>query len=206
MAKKYVSNSKESVRMFKSDFLEPLSKVHFSIPIFIYVPVVVYFSVQALIKYNVTFIRFLLFFALGIMIWTLVEYLLHRFVFHFEPSGSFGKRLHFIFHGVHHDYPNDEKRLVMPPSVSVPLACLFYFLYSLLLEKAELYPFFSGFMLGYLIYDIGHYAIHHFNFKNKWFKMVKKHHMIHHYDDPERGFGVSSALWDHIFKSGFKKK
>ncbi|WP_066435401.1 sterol desaturase family protein [Chryseobacterium sp. CCH4-E10] len=206
MAKKYVSNSKESTRMFRNDFLESLSKIHFSVPIFIYIPVILYFSIQAFLRWNVSVLNFILFFVFGLVVWTLVEYVLHRFVFHYVPKGECGKRLHFIFHGVHHDYPNDAKRLVMPPSVSVPLAFLFYLLYSLFLPDVYLYPFFSGFMLGYLVYDIGHYAMHHFNLKNKLFKKIKKYHMKHHYDEPERGFGVSSALWDNIFKSEFKKK
>lgn len=130
MAKKYVSNSSESIRMFKNGFFESLSKVHFSIPIFIYLPVILYFSLRAFFQWNISVLYFLLFFTLGLFVWTLVEYVLHRFVFHFVPKGNFGQRMHFIFHGVHHDYPNDAKRLVMPPSVSVPLALLFYFLYS----------------------------------------------------------------------------
>ena len=206
MAKKYISNSKESTRMFKSDFLESLSKIHFSVPVFIYIPVVLYFSIQAFLQWKISILNFVIFFVFGLIIWTLVEYVLHRFVFHYVPKGTWGKRIHFIFHGVHHDSTNDAKRLVLPPSVSIPLAYLFYLLYAALLPEIYLYPFFSAFMLGYLIYDIGHYAIHHFNFKNKWFKMVKKHHMKHHYDDPENGFGVSSSLWDKIFKSEFRKK
>lgn len=206
MAKKYVSNSQESIRMFKSGFFESLSKIHFSVPIFIYLPVIVYFSYQAFAQMKVSVLEYFVFFILGLLAWTLVEYVLHRFVFHYVPKGKLGGRLHFIFHGVHHDYPNDAKRLVMPPSVSIPLASLFYLLFSVILDGAYLYPFFSAFLLGYLIYDIGHYSIHHFNFKNKWFKKIKKHHMKHHYDDPDNGFGVSSALWDNIFKSEFKKK
>src|SRR4051812_50205787 len=62
----------------------------------------------------------------GYAFWTLCEYWIHRVVFHFEPEKGFGARLHWIIHGVHHDHPNDPLRLVMPPSVSVPLATLFY--------------------------------------------------------------------------------
>jgi len=206
MAKKYVSNSTESVRMFKNGFFESLSKVHFSVPIFIFLPVIVYFSYQSFAQMKVSIPQYLIFFTLGLSVWTFTEYVLHRFVFHTVPKGKIGERLHFIFHGVHHDYPNDAKRLVMPPSVSIPLATLFYFLFSLILEKANLYPFFSAFLLGYLVYDIGHYSIHHFNFKNKIFRKIRKHHLKHHYDDPEHGFGVSSPLWDNIFQSKFKKK
>ena len=109
--------------------------------------------------------------------------------------------MHFIFHGVHHDYPNDSKRLVMPPSVSIPLAFIFYFIFSLILSPSSLYAFFSGFVAGYLVYDISHYAIHHFNFKSAYWKKIKKHHMLHHYSDASKKFGVSSPLWDKIFQS-----
>ena len=57
----------------------------------------------------------------GYVFWTLTEYWMHRIVFHFEPEDGIGARLHWIIHGVHHDHPNDPMRLVMPPSVSVPL-------------------------------------------------------------------------------------
>ena len=137
MAKKYVSNSTESVRMFKSGFFESLSKVHFSVPIFLFLPVIVYFSYQSFAQMKVSIPQYLIFFTLGLLVWTFTEYVLHRFVFHTVPKGKIGERLHFIFHGVHHDYPNDAKRLVMPPSVSIPLATLFYFLFSLILEKAD---------------------------------------------------------------------
>jgi sterol desaturase/sphingolipid hydroxylase (fatty acid hydroxylase superfamily) len=94
----------------------------------------------------------------------------------------------------------------MVPSVSIPLAAAFYFLFSLFLDKINLYAFFSGFILGYLVYDMVHYAIHHANFKTPFWKKIKQHHMLHHYDDPTKGYGVSSALWDKILDSDFPKK
>jgi sterol desaturase/sphingolipid hydroxylase (fatty acid hydroxylase superfamily) len=141
------------------------------------------------------------------MVWTITEYLLHRYIFHFEPKSEWGKRIHFIFHGVHHDYPQDAKRLVMPPSASIPLAILFYLLFSLFFQnKSYLLTFFAGFITGYLLYDMLHYAIHHHNFKSPLMKKLKVHHMLHHYADPAKGYGVSSALWDIIFKSNFSEK
>jgi len=122
------------------------------------------------------------------------------------PKSQWGLRLHFIFHGVHHDYPRDSKRLVMVPSVSIPLAALFYLLFSLFLTKTNLYAFFPGFLIGYLFYDMTHYAIHHANFKSSFWKKIKQHHMLHHYDDPSKGYGVSSVLWDKILDSDFPKK
>jgi len=67
-------------------------------------------------------------------------------------------------------------------------------------------PFFSGFILGYLFYDISHYAIHHFNMHSKLWLAIKNHHMLHHYHDEYKGYGVSSPFWDLIFGTTFGKK
>jgi sterol desaturase/sphingolipid hydroxylase (fatty acid hydroxylase superfamily) len=205
MKKNYVSNTEESIRLFKSGWMEALSKVHFAVPLFIYVPAIFIFAALAFSQ-GLSFISFVLFFALGLGVWTVTEYLLHRFIFHYHPTSAWGKRIHFIFHGIHHDYPKDRLRLVMPPSASIPLAALFYFLFSLLFQQNQLFAFFPGFLLGYLIYDMLHYAMHHYNFKSGMMKRIKQHHMLHHYNDPEKGFGVSSSLWDEIFRSQFPKK
>lgn len=206
MAKNYVSNSQESTRMFRSDFLETFSKVHFWVPLVIYVPLILFLTYYGLFVAGLALWRFLALLVAGLFVWTLTEYVLHRFVFHYEPQNEIGKRLHFIFHGVHHDYPNDAKRLVMPPSASIPLAAAFYFLFDWLLPATYNYGFFTGFIGGYLVYDMTHYAIHHYNFKSALMKNIKKHHMLHHYSDPEHGYGVSSDLWDRVFDSGFKNK
>ena len=206
MKKNYVSNSTESVRMFKNDFLESLSKVHFTVPLFAFIPVIFICSYVALFKTGLGILNFFEMLAAGLFIWTLTEYILHRFVFHYIPKAPWALRLHFIFHGVHHDYPSDAKRLVMPLSASIPLATGFFFLFKYLLPTNYVYGFFAGFIIGYLVYDIGHYAIHHFNFKGGLWKKIKQHHMLHHYQDPSKGYGVSSALWDKIFQSDFPKK
>ena len=206
MKKKYVSNSQESVRMFKSDLLEGLSKVHFTVPLYIFLPVIA-FCIYKYIQSSLGAFLFVELFVSGLFVWTLVEYIMHRFVFHYEPADKpWAQRMHFIFHGVHHDYPSDAKRLVLPPSMSIPLATGFYFLFNAILPANYVWGFFPAFILGYLFYDISHYAIHHFNFKGNLWKKIKQHHMLHHYQDPEKGYGVSSPLWDKIFRSDFIKK
>ncbi|PTQ94846.1 fatty acid hydroxylase family protein [Mucilaginibacter yixingensis] len=206
MKKNYVSNSTESVRMFKSDFLESLSKVHFTVPLYVYVPVILACCYMALFKTALGILNFAEMLVAGLFIWSLTEYILHRFVFHYVPKAEWALRLHFIFHGVHHDYPSDAKRLVMPLSASIPLATGFFFLFKSLLPVDHVWGFFAGFIIGYLVYDIGHYAIHHFNFKSGMWKKIKQHHMLHHYQDPGKGYGVSSPFWDKIFRSDFIKK
>jgi sterol desaturase/sphingolipid hydroxylase (fatty acid hydroxylase superfamily) len=134
----------------------------------------------------------------GLLIWTLVEYTMHRWVFHYQPRSRWGKQLHFLFHGVHHDYPKDASRLVMPPIVSIPLALFFFGLFLLVFGRIAP-PVFAGFLLGYLFYDMVHYATHHFSMKSGVWLWLKKYHMRHHYDDDHSGYGVSSPLWDYIF-------
>ena len=70
--------------------------------------------------------------------------------------------MHFIIHGIHHDHPNDKLRLVMPPAVSIPLAALFFFAFTLIFGTPAAYPLFGGFIAGYLVYDYTHYYVHHF--------------------------------------------
>jgi sterol desaturase/sphingolipid hydroxylase (fatty acid hydroxylase superfamily) len=205
MNKNFVSDSKDSTRMFKSGLLESVSKVHYSVPLIIYVPVILYFLWQALTPADFSILNFLVSFGSGLLFWTATEYSLHRFVFHFVPKAKWGQRLHFIFHGVHHDYPNDRLRLVMPPSVSIPLAIGFFFLFKLFVPASWLPSFFAAFMIGYLIYDMFHYAFHHSSIKNPLLKKMKQHHMRHHYHEPDKGYGVSSVLWDKILNSDFKK-
>src|SRR5882757_9373524 len=116
MKKNYVSNSSESVRMFKNGFLESLSKVHFTVPLYAFIPVILGCTYWALFKTGLGVVNYIEMFLFGLFIWTLTEYILHRFVFHYVPKAPWALRLHFIFHGVHHDYPSDAKRLVMPLS------------------------------------------------------------------------------------------
>ena len=204
MKKTFVSNSTESTRMFKADWMEALSKVHWSVPLWVFVPIVSYFGWKAS-TVQTGFLSYILCIGAGLIVWSLTEYILHRFVFHFVPESKWGLRLHFIFHGVHHDYPNDANRLVLPPSVSLPLATGFFFLYQSFIPEQYLYSFFAAFLVGYLCYDISHYALHHAKFDNAIWKKLKHHHMTHHYQDPNHGYGVTSKLWDIIVRSDFDK-
>ena len=199
MPKLFVSNKDESARLFKSDFLELFTHVHWSVPLIIFVPVVVY-SLYVTISGGIVGLGAgVSLFLIGGFVWTLTEYLLHRFAFHYQPKSVWGQRIHFLTHGVHHDYPNDTKRLVMVPTISIPLAAAFYIAFGLILGFHYVPPFFAGFILGYIAYDEIHYATHHAPFKSGVFLYLKQHHIRHHYGNPDRGYGVSSPLWDHVF-------
>jgi 4-hydroxysphinganine ceramide fatty acyl 2-hydroxylase len=196
----FVSNKNETVRMFKSDFMEFFSHVHPATPLALYLPVIGYMLYAAFWQRRLSILTVALFFLFGVLIWTLLEYIIHRYAFHYEPRTRLGKQLHFIVHGVHHDYPNDAKRLVMPPAVSIPLAVAFYALFFGTLGRFA--PAVSaGFGFGYVCYDTIHYAIHHFPMKSGIWQWLKQYHLRHHYNDDEAGFGVSSPLWDYVFRT-----
>jgi len=203
--KKFVSNKDECVPMFGNPILEKLTHVHYTVPLIIFVPVIGYFLYKSVFILQLGALSIFTYIIFGLSVWTMTEYVLHRFVFHWKPPGKWGERLHFIVHGVHHDYPSDSKRLVMVPSLSIPLAALFYFLFYIAFGPQHVAPFFVGFLSGYLFYDMTHYAVHHFNLKSKFWLELKHHHMIHHYKDDHNGFGVSSKFWDLVFRTTFKK-
>jgi 4-hydroxysphinganine ceramide fatty acyl 2-hydroxylase len=194
----YVSKKIETVRMFESDFMEFFSRVHPATPLLLYMPVVGCMLYLSLWQRKLSIPTVAGLFVLGILLWTLLEYLIHRYIFHYEPTSHLGKRLHYIVHGVHHDYPNDARRLVMPPSVSVPLAVLFYILFLLIF--GHLAPgVFAGLVFGYVCYDMLHYATHHFPMKRGLWLWLKQYHLRHHYKNDDAGFGISSPIWDYVF-------
>jgi sterol desaturase/sphingolipid hydroxylase (fatty acid hydroxylase superfamily) len=137
----------------------------------------------------------------GAIFWTFFEYFFHRFVFHFNATTPFQHRLLFTIHGVHHQYPTDKDRLVMPITVSIPLAALFGLLFVSVMDDKG-WGFFCGFGIGYVSYDMMHYAVHHVqNSKFALFRKIRRHHMAHHFRDTRLGFGVSSYFWDRVFRT-----
>jgi sterol desaturase/sphingolipid hydroxylase (fatty acid hydroxylase superfamily) len=202
-----IVRDKEPIRLFKSDFLEFFTHVHPAVVPIVWLPVAATFLIVPALRHPETAgLKFILplGFLLGLFLWTLTEYTLHRFVFHFRPRTPLQERIAFLFHGVHHAQPQVKTRLVMPPAVSIPLALIFYGLYVLILgvvlgATAWIGPTFAGFLAGYVIYDLTHYATHHYPMRRGYLKFLKRHHMQHHYKTPNARYGVSSPIWDWVF-------
>ena len=204
--KHYVSNKRETPRMFESSFMEFFSRVHWSVPLLLFLPIIGLLLYAGAEFYLLSSTEQIWLYLAGLIIWTFVEYSLHRFVFHYKPRSEWGRKFHWTFHGVHHDYPSDPLRLVMVPAVSLPLATAFYFLFVLIMDYPSAAPFTGGFLTGYLFYDITHYAVHHFPIKGRVFGSLREWHMRHHFQDPDNGYGVSSPIWDHIFRTTLARK
>ncbi len=184
--------------LFQNRFLDFFSRIHPSVPAIIYIPVIAACLMWSAGRGNGG-LEIVAWYAGGLAFWTLAEYWLHRKLFHWQPDNAFGRRMHFIIHGVHHDHPNDRLRLVMPPTASVPLALAFCAVFWLVLGAASAQPFAAGFLGGYLAYDLLHYHVHHHRPRSALGRRLRELHMRHHFQDDERGFGVSAPYWDRVF-------
>ena len=193
------NNTTKSVRLFKNEWMEALTHIPVWIPALFWTPVVGYLLYQTALAHSFSALEYVAIAISGILTWTFSEYILHRILFHAEFQSPLLQRMVFLLHGVHHDYPNDSERLLMPPLASVPIATAFWFGFNLMLGAEIALPFFAFFLIGYLFYDYIHYATHHFRLKSALMKTLKANHMAHHYISSELYYGVSSPLWDHIF-------
>ncbi len=183
--------------MFETPLIERFSRVHPAAPFLFWLPVLAYF-----IHRSVTIAGLQTSLALvpaGLLFWSLLEYVLHRWVFHWIRPTAFGRRFHFILHGVHHDFPQDGMRLVFPLGVSIPLGATVYLLFFAIFRGPSVDPFFVGFGAGYLAYDGIHYATHHFRMSSRLGKWLKRYHMVHHHTGENARWGVSTPLWDWVF-------
>ena len=185
--------------IFPSPTLDRLTRAHPATPALVFLPAVSllgFLAVRGLGAAEALGVA-----AGGYVFWTLCEYWGHRSVFHFEPERGVGARLHWMIHGVHHDHPNDPRRLVLPPAFSIPLALLFLGLFFVVLGSPLAWAVAAGFYLGYVIYDSLHFALHHAHPKGRLGRRLRELHMRHHFEDHERGFGVSAPWWDIVFST-----
>lgn len=136
---------------------------------------------------------------LGYAIWTLVEYLMHRYVFHHVPGV---KPLHMAHHADAHDL------IGQPTIVSFTLILVLGYLPSVYLfgGYAGCFPF-VGLMAGYLAFSSVHFIVHHAEqSKFGFIRKLKRGHAIHHYGNNKFNFGVTTLFWDRVFGTYSDKK
>jgi sterol desaturase/sphingolipid hydroxylase (fatty acid hydroxylase superfamily) len=193
------TRTEQSVRLFRNDFLEALTHVHPIVPLLFWGPIVAFLLWRSLAVHGLSLPEVLAIGTLGLFVWTLTEYCLHRFVFHYPAQSRIGKYLVFMFHGVHHAAPRDKTRLVMPPAGGVILLAMLYQFFRLAVPAPWTEPFCAFFIIGYLVYDYIHYATHHFAMQPPLLHFLKVYHLQHHYGAKGLRYGVSSPLWDRVF-------
>lgn len=187
-------------QMFETPLIERFSRIHPATPFIFWLPVLAYAGYHSL-HLGVGVGLFVGLVLAGILMWTFTEYTLHRWLFHYTGPRPWQRRMYFVLHGVHHDFPQDTDRLVMPLGASIPLGAMFYVLFRIIAGPVLVDALFVGFGLGYLAYDGMHYAVHHFRLNWSWGRWMKRYHMIHHHTGVDARYGVSSPLWDWIFRT-----
>jgi len=194
-----------SPRIFEGDLLDKMSRVHHLTPVVVYGPIILGLIAYSLTLHGAGLVVFFLVF--GYVAWTLTEYFGHRYLFHtvFPLPFGLGPRFQFLIHGVHHIYPSDPMRLVMPPLLSGPIMLIALGVSRLLLGPTLCWPGLAGFMIGYVIYDCAHYWTHHGQPRTETGRMVRRLHMLHHFRDPTKGFGVHAIWWDYVFCTNYRK-
>jgi sterol desaturase/sphingolipid hydroxylase (fatty acid hydroxylase superfamily) len=195
-----------SPRMFDNDFLDFFSRTHWLVVPILWLPISAALCWWASSK-GIGAPEIAGTYVAGVLLWSVSEYWLHRTLFHWIPETWWGPKLHFLLHGVHHQWHQDPYRLVMPPAISLTLGAIFYGIIAAVAWVASLLGVptgweigtFAGFILGYVTYDCTHYYVHHFRPTSKYMKRLRAHHMNHHHNDPDRKFGVSTMVWDRVF-------
>jgi sterol desaturase/sphingolipid hydroxylase (fatty acid hydroxylase superfamily) len=193
-------NDRKSVRVFESDWIEAfLARAHPVTPLLWFGPIVGFAAYRTLRADPSEQLLAAPLFVAGWLAWSLIEYVLHRFIFHIDAHTPKERLRAFLMHGYHHEFPDDKMRLVAPPLMSWPLAVVLAVLTHWFLGGERWLPAYAGMAVGYLAYDYIHYYTHHFRPRRGIGKWLRSYHMLHHYDNRMSRFGVSSPLWDFVF-------
>lgn len=190
--------SPQRIRLFKSDTLERFTLISpraFAVAWAVLLPAIAWAgwgSVSPLTGLSLV--------SAGLLVWTLFEYVMHRYLFHWETKVPVLRAFVFLMHGNHHDAPNDPLRSLMPLSASLPIAAIVWVIFAVVFGMPGTWLF-LGFMIGYVIYDVVHYAAHQWPMQSKLAQAIKRHHMRHHYIDEGGNFSISAIFWDRVFGS-----
>lgn len=191
---------KGSPKLFDNPILEKLTHTHISLPLIIFGLISAALIYYGIIEKGFEAPAMIGLFLAGLFFFTLIEYVMHRYLYHIPATTPRKKKISYTMHGVHHDYPKDKSRLAMPPILSLIIATVLFIIYRAVLGD-YVFGFLAGFLIGYAAYLAVHYSVHAFKVPNNFLKILWHHHSIHHYRESDRAFGVSSPLWDYIFNT-----
>ncbi|KAG0504993.1 hypothetical protein M758_N003300 [Ceratodon purpureus] len=192
---------KEPPRFFESDIAEFFTRTAWWVIPAVWVPVVMYMAMEAH-NQGIWLSVMPLSMVAGAFIWTFVEYLLHRYVFHMKTSSYWTNTAHYFLHGFHHKHPMDGTRLVFPPAITAIIVCIIWYLTEPLvyiLTPPVKLSMFSGGLLAYVAYDLTHYFLHFGTPYNQMSRMMKRFHLNHHFREQSNSYGVTTPFWDTVF-------
>lgn len=200
-----------SPRIFENPVLEYFSRNHWYVIPIVWGPISIWMFLLSVSAHGFTYALWV--YVAGILSWTILEYVLHRWLFHIDvvkiariPVVAPWKRwlfaCHFILHGVHHRFPSDPERLVFPPFLTAVFVVIIHLIARMIVPVSlqwAIKPWMAGALAGYISYDVCHYTLHHTR-KHTWglLHSMRKHHMYHHFHDSTKNFGITSAVWDKL--------
>ena len=190
--------NKGTKQLFNNPILEKLSRTHISVPLtifFLYSSGLLYWSIT---HTNLSALLTGGLFLIGLLSFTWIEYLAHRYLFHMDTYTKAREKIQYVIHGVHHEFPKDKTRLAMPPLLSITISTILLLLFRLAMGDF-VFAFLPGFLMGYAAYLSVHYMVHAYQPPKNFLKYLWINHGTHHYKNGEMVFGVSSPLWDYIY-------
>lgn len=187
-------------QIFKHPVLEKLTKGHAFVPISMHFTFAAALLIYSRIGYGISPAMIGIYFLGGLLFWTLFEYLAHRYIFHMATTTKIREKIQYTFHGVHHEYPRDRDRVVMPPVPSFLIGVVLIIIFRLVLGLSG-FAVAAGFLSGYAFYALIHYSIHTRIPPKNIIGKLWMHHSYHHYKNDTKAYGVSSPLWDYVFRT-----
>lgn len=169
---------------------------HYLVPFAFYLPVSFFLLFRSFVVRRVSLLHIVWMLPLLSKFWGYLEFFLHQNVLHENEELKIDPGTIREFHEIHHNYPNDPYRFVVPLWASIPSGLVFYATCRTLLGKEKGEALFGLMILYYLFYEFTHIAAHKYDIKHPFFEKIKKHHLKHHYLDSDKGFGFTTTEWD----------
>lgn len=192
----------DPVQLFKNPVMERLTLLSFPVFLAVWLPclaIVLFYAERS----SVSALLFTFYVMIGFVAWFPVEYLLHRFLFHFQTRYAPVQSLIYMLHGNHHEQPNHPLRNLMPLCVTLPLAAVIWFGCAFFMGKGNGGALAAGFFCGYVFYDVTHYSCHQFRMRGRFLSRLKSHHINHHYRDHNMNYGITNTIIDRFFCTTF---
>lgn len=189
------TSSDKRLRLFENPWLEKLTVISVGWFMAIWSIGLIWLGVSAWGSAPISSVLPLIVF--GWFLFTALEYVAHRFLFHLKPRSDLMAKIVFVMHGNHHMQPMDKLRSLMPPIVSLPIGYAVASLLSLAFGVWSQWMLF-GFVLGYVAYDLTHYASHHWPMRSSFAKRFKRHHLLHHFLSEDANYAVTGLFWDSL--------
>ena len=169
------------------------------IPFYFYIPTIIGSIALAVKSGEQSLYLIAVLLIIGWFCWGLFEYTFHRFVLHHSRKGGInlpGNETHLT----HHRNPKSLERLYVPLHEGLPIALAYFLVAGLVTGSWQITAYlYTGFILGYLFYELLDYEAHHGKSKLRFVRYYRKYHLQHHFADESARYGVTSPVFDYLF-------